>query len=90
MLKISINNKIIVKTEDISKINLFEITEKVKINPPNRSVLTLDMDNMVEARQLKQLFDNYLNGFNIITVRDGYEFIHYKFGYMKFKIKNNG
>lgn len=90
MLVVSLNESIVCITEDFSTENLrevFELINGLKINPPDRTTLTLSLQNISEANKLEAFLSEYINlPRNFLNVRNGYSYITQKLGLIKFKI----
>lgn len=90
MLVVSLNESIVCITEDFSIENLKEVFESInglKINPPDRTTLTLSLQNISEANKLKIFLSEYINlPANFLNVRNNHSYLTQKLGLIKFKI----
>ena len=90
MLVVSLNESIVCITEDFSIENLKEVFESInglKINPPDRTTLTLSLQNISEVNKLEAFLSEYINlPRNFLNVRNEYSYITQKLGLIKFKI----
>ena len=90
MLVVSLNESIVCITEDFSIENLKEVFESInglKINPPDKTTLTLSLQNISEANKLKIFLSEYINlPANFLNVRNNHSYLTQKLGLIKFKI----